>query len=198
MDEMMFAVGLGIGVLTVYLLAIAITVASYILTSLSLYTLAKRRGVQHPGLAWVPVANYWLIGSLANEIDAQNGHQRTWNKTLLTLSLTAIAGVVVSYISIIVIAVVYTFSLNYIDWSEDVFLSLLLVFYVLLVLAMIVAVALSICTAICIYKIFESTVPEKAVKYLLLYILVPLAGGICLFKARNQGYPYPALPAEAE
>ena len=44
---------------------------------------------------------------------------------------------------------------------------------------------------ICTFKLFESTVPEKAVKYLILSILVPLASPICLFRCRNQGYSNP-------
>ncbi len=34
-----------------------LTVAGYILSSLGFYTLAKRRGIRHPWLSWIPVAN---------------------------------------------------------------------------------------------------------------------------------------------
>lgn len=191
-DEMITGVVGGV-VLAIYLLALVVAVVDYVLVSLSLYTLAKRRGIRAPGLAWVPIANYWLLGSLTNEIDAKNGFSRKWNVTLLTLSLTAVIGVVISYASLIIAGAAYALSYAgaYIEPELGTVLGMILPFYILLILAMVIAVALSICAAVCMFKVFESTVPQKAVKYLLLYLMVPLAGGICLFKARNQGYPFP-------
>jgi len=55
----------------------------------------------------------------------------------------------------------------------------------------IIATALQIITYICFFKIFESTVPEKALKYFLLSLLLPLAQPICLFLCRNKGYQHP-------
>lgn len=188
------AIILGIAVVVLYVILLAVAVADYVMTSLSLYTLAKRRGIRGAGLAWVPVANYWIIGSLANEIDNQKGMARKWNVVLLSLAAIGLGGVLVAYAALIVAGIVYAFV------AMDSLLLLVLPFYILLILAMVVSVALSICSAVCIYKIFESTVPEKAVKYLLLYLLVPLGAGICMMKARNCGYPYrfPPVAAEAE
>ncbi len=170
---------LGMLVAVLYVVLLAIAVADYVMTSLSIYALAKRRGIRGAGLAWVPVANYWVVGSLANELDAQKGITRKWNVTLLTLGLLSIGGVFVAYISLIAAGVVYAFI------SIESLLPLILPFYVLLILAIICAVGLNACMVICIYKIFESIVPQKAVKYLLLYLMVPLGAGICLLKARN-------------
>ena len=38
------------------------------------------------------------------------------------------------------------------------------------------------------FKIFESTVPDKALKYFLISLVVPFAAPICLFLCRNKGY----------
>ena len=70
-------------------------------------------------------------------------------------------------------------------------LTFMIVIYVVMIIFAILATAKSFCQTICIYKIFESTVPKKAVKYLLLYLLVPLAGPICLLRCKDKGYPYP-------
>ena len=59
---------------------------------------------------------------------------------------------------------------------------------------------------VCLYKVFESTVPEKAIKYFLVSLLVPLGKSICLLRCRNQGYEKiivtnpvsPANPDEAQ
>ena len=40
-----------------------IGIATYVLSALGLYTIAKRRGLNHPWLAWIPVASAWTVGS---------------------------------------------------------------------------------------------------------------------------------------
>ena len=44
-----------------------VTLAIYVFTALSLYTIAQRRGLHCPWLAWIPVANLWLMGSLSDQ-----------------------------------------------------------------------------------------------------------------------------------
>lgn len=41
-------------------------VALYLLRALGLYRLAVNAGMSHPGLAWVPVANWYLLGCLCD------------------------------------------------------------------------------------------------------------------------------------
>lgn len=42
-------------------------IASYILLSLGLSALAKRRAIDRPWLAWIPVGNLWILGCLADQ-----------------------------------------------------------------------------------------------------------------------------------
>ena len=44
-----------------------IGIATYVLSALGLYTIAKRRGLNHPWLAWIPVASAWIVGSLSDQ-----------------------------------------------------------------------------------------------------------------------------------
>ena len=44
-----------------------ISVVAYVFTALSLYTIAKRRGIRNPWLAWIPVADVWVLGSLSDQ-----------------------------------------------------------------------------------------------------------------------------------
>ena len=56
------------GVYLVYcLFAFGLSIAAYVLSSLGVYTIAKRRNINHPWMAWVPVANGWVVGSLADQ-----------------------------------------------------------------------------------------------------------------------------------
>ena len=54
MDANVFAMAAVFGVIG--LISLGLGLVMYIFLSLSLFTLAKRRGILHPGLAWCPCA----------------------------------------------------------------------------------------------------------------------------------------------
>ena len=185
-DNSYLAVGIVLAV--VYLLLMALAVAEYVTVSLAFYTMAKNRGIKHPGLAWVPVANVWIIGKLVNEYDRKNGIEKKWHHTLLTLTLLMVGLILLAYAAMFAAGALYAFL------SYDNILALTLPFYLLMIPAMLLTVVFSVCMSICYYKLFEEAVPEKAVKYLLLSLMVPLADGICLLKIRNAVKPEDAEP----
>ena len=164
---------------------------SYIFTSLSYYTIAQRRQIKNPWLAWIPVGNYWIIGSIADDYDKRNGLNRNWRKVLLTLTLviyaTLIAFYIIMMVSVISMAMSTDFS-NFTGAPPVEFIALIIGMYIAFFAILIPAAALGACTYVCMYKIFESTVPEKSLKYFLLSILVPFASVVCLWRCRNQGY----------
>jgi hypothetical protein len=45
----------------------AFGVISYIFSSKGMYAIAKRRGIEKPWLAWVPVGNMWLLGCISDQ-----------------------------------------------------------------------------------------------------------------------------------
>ena len=47
--------------------SVLLGIASYVLSSMAVYTIARRRGLRKPWLAWIPVANVWLLGSLSDQ-----------------------------------------------------------------------------------------------------------------------------------
>lgn len=48
----------------IFLVSLAFSAVTYILQSLGLYTVAKRRGINNPWLAWLPIGNVWILGSI--------------------------------------------------------------------------------------------------------------------------------------
>lgn len=196
MDELLVVFALVI--MLVYMVMLGISVASYVLTSYSLHTLAKRRNIKKPWLAWIPLASCWTLGCLANEYDVKNGQDRKWQKALI------IMGIVVYATLILALAVLFTWAMSMATmYDSPLYVGTgivesvgFMVFYVIYLVAIMVAMAWGICQTLCIYKIFESTVPEKALKYIILYILVPLAGPICLYKICEKGYPEQEAIAE--
>lgn len=187
----MVAVGMILIILLIYLVIMGIGLASYIMNALALYKIADRRKISNPWMAWLPFTSDWLIGSIVDDYDGRNGIKRKWRVLLLTLSLASVIGVVVAYIGMFV--GMFSMMLQYGETEPPVgsMLAFIGIVYIVLIVFAILATAKSFCQVICVYKIFESTVPKKAVKYILLYLLVPLAGPICLLRCKDKGYPYP-------
>ena len=189
--------GVMVGLLIVYFLALGAGIASYVLQALGLYTLADRRRLPNPWMAWVPYANYWLIGGIVDDYEATRGIKRKWRVVLLVLTLIVFASVILMYVFMFVFlfgtVMTVTSGTPYMDDEAVVasVLSTVLPMYLFMIPMVLAAQALQFCYMICIYKIYESTVPEKAVKYLLLGLLVPMAQSICLFKCRKKGYERP-------
>ena len=48
-------------------IGMVLSVACYVLEALSLYTIAQRRGIRKPWLAWIPVVNVWIVGSISDQ-----------------------------------------------------------------------------------------------------------------------------------
>lgn len=193
----MFALGAIAIVLVIYLILMGLAVANYIMTSLALYKIADRRKIPNPWMAWIPFASDWLIGHITDDYDEKNGFKRKWRVVLLTLSLVAVGGLVIGYV-VLLIGVIFT-TIQYVNTEPDEsIIAFLAIFYIFLIVMAMIASAQSFCKAVCMYKIYESTVPEKAVKYLLLYLLVPLAGAICLLKCKDEGYPFSKIVEPVE
>jgi len=175
-------------VIIIYIGIIALGIANYIITSLSLHTIAQRRQIKNSWLAWTPVASDWIIGSLSDDYDLRNGIKRKWRIVLTIINISFIALFLISLFVFIVGTVSFAIQSEYTYMEPESVLGFIIPLYIFWIVAMIGAVTLSICRSICFYKIFESTVPEKTVKYFLLSILIPFALAICLFKCKDKGY----------
>lgn len=89
--------------MAVILVSVLVGIAMYVLRSLSLYTIAKRRGLNHPWLAWIPVGTEWIIGSVSDQYKyVTQGKQQSRRKVLLVLTIASMvlgvyaAGITVS------------------------------------------------------------------------------------------------------
>ena len=88
----------GIGVLLMILcfliitsvISIAVSVISYLLYALSTYRLAKKLDVQKAWLAWIPLAQYFTLGKVAEQCDVRRGKStKPWGKIMLFVALGA-------------------------------------------------------------------------------------------------------------
>lgn len=74
--------------------------AQYVLTGISVMKLARRRGIDNAWLAWIPVANNWLFGKLAES----EGKNKNLAVTLLILSIVPAFLLVVVFIMTVMYA----------------------------------------------------------------------------------------------
>ncbi len=183
----------------VYFISISISIASYIMSSLSFYTISKKRNIKNPWIAWIPIANIWNIGSVADGFDADRGIKRKWRTVLLTFTIIMIASAVVFSVIIAGFGIATVASAAAYDGdilaSEfgGVFVGFMIALYVGTIIITMVAMAFEFLYYICIYKVFEATVPTKAVKYIILSLLVPLAEPILLLVA-SKACPEKIVP----
>ena len=160
------------------------SIAVYVFTALSLYTIARRRGISAPWLAWVPVARLWVLGSLSDQYryltQGQIRHKRISLLVWTGASWVLTGGIVVGAIAAIAGASVGA---------------------VLTVLCLALAV---VCAAIvyvvlyfmALYDVYASCDPQNAALYLVLSIFFRFLVPVFLFISRDmeKGMP-PRKPA---
>ena len=79
--------------------------AAYILLAIGLYSIADRRGISKPWLAWIPFGQVWILGSISDQFQyVAMGRQKSKRKALLTLEiLMTLLGVAVCVMAIAVV-----------------------------------------------------------------------------------------------
>lgn len=190
------AVGGAVGIFfVVYLLmmfiASAISMASYVLQSLGMYTIADRRGIRHSWLAWVPLGNLWILGSISDQYQyLAKGNIKNRRKVLLGLSIGFFLFYIVWIVAMIV-GLILTEGLA----GEAVAGILLIVLGALLMVAM--AIAMVVYQYLCLYDLYSSCNPSNAVLYLVLSIVFSVTMPIFVFVCRKKdlGMPPRKQPA---
>lgn len=183
-----------------------ISLATYIFTALALYTIAKRRGIHNPWLAWIPFANTWLFGCISDQYrSVARGEVKNRRKVLL--------GTEIATSAIAIVMLVLCFGMlfdmlavgldNWENMSESMASELLaavmgpVVGICLLCLPlMVLAIVHAVFAFIALYDIYKSCDPANATLYLVLSIFIGIAQPVFLFICRNKDDGMPAPAAE--
>jgi len=182
-----------------------LNVAIYIFTGLGLYTIAKRRGIHNPWLAWVPFANAWLLGCISDQYRSiARGEVKNRRKVLLGTEIAA------SAIAIVVLVLCFSMLFNMLSigmsnlesLNEDAAMELLMtimgpvVTMLLLCLPlMIVGIVNMVFYYIALHDIYKSCDPNNATLYLVLNIFIGITVPVFLMICRNKddGMPLPQV-----
>ena len=161
-------------------------IAAYILTALSIYTVSRRRGLNHPWLAWIPVVNCWLLGSISDQyryvVKGENKSKRKW-----LLALSVLQAALVSMLTVLAVVAVGTLIVSQ---HSDVMGAVVAVLALAMPLA---AVTLAQCVIryIALYDVYRSLDPANAVLYLVLSILFSPTEPFFLFFSREKDLGMP-------
>ena len=166
-------------------------IAAYVLTAMAIYTISRRRGLNMPWLAWIPVINCWLLGSLSDQyqyvVKGENKSKRKWLLTLnvvkavLALSVTVLA---------MVTAAGAVFSMSDAEMMRTINGPLIAILGLVLPLAA-AAIALCVIRYMALYDVYRSLDPDNAVLYLVLSTLFSPTEPFFLFFNREKDLGMP-------
>ena len=178
------------GFLAIYLAVVLFTfvysIAVYILQSVGLYAIAKRRGIHKPWLAWIPVANMWVLGCISDQYQyVAKGNITNRRKILLGM----IIAIFVLVLWIFMMAIILSFDAvgsgamtNSLGKVIGTLLFLALLYLALIIVAVIAAVF----QYIALYDLFASSRPNCAVVFLVLGILFNFLLPYFIFACRKK------------
>lgn len=172
-----------------------LSVAMYVLTALGLYAMASRRGIRKPWLAWIPVVNVWILGSLSDQYRyVVRGEIRSKRKWLLGLGIAAAvleAVLLVMICSLLVNAVIGAMG----SVSDDYYLEMVLEHAMSMVLLLIpmlgVGIAKLVLYYMALYDVYTSCDPQNNVLFLVLSIFFGITRPFFLFFNREKDLGMP-------
>ena len=170
----------------------ALGIAAYVLMSLGLYTIAQRRGIKNPWMAWVPVLNLWILGSIADQYRyVVRGEVRSRRKVLIVLAILQAVAVIALFVMLISMMVNIMMRLPELErMTEDQALKFVLSSVLPMVGALLVMLVVSIVTTVfeyvAYYDLFASCDPENKVLFLVLGILFSVTLPFFVFACRKK------------
>jgi hypothetical protein len=176
----------------IFLIAMAFGVISYIFSSKGMYAIAKRRGIEKPWLAWVPVGNMWLLGCISDQFRSlAYGEYTNRRRKLLWLNIWTVVSFLL-YIglacAVALCAIAHEGEIATVGMLlVGIFVGLFVVFYALLALIIVT----SVLQYKCYFDLFRSCEPSKSVLYLILSILIGFPLPFFIYSCRNKDLGMP-------
>ena len=177
--------------LVVYLLGLALGILLYVLRSLSLHTIAKRRGIRHGWLAWIPVGMLWVLGSISDQYQyVVKGKVRNRRGVLLGLFIASLVCTFFNSVGIAVAALALGVGslTSFTGWTVAIIFCLLA--------AAAVSVTMVVFRYICLYDLFVSCDPSQAALFLVLSIVLPVTLPFFLMSCRKKDLGMPERKPE--
>ena len=172
-----------------------VSIVTYVFTAIALYSIAKRRGLKHAWLSWIPVANVWVLGSISDQYRyVTRGEIKSKRKTLLILNIiSAILGVVVVILCIVMMADLIGGAI--VGRNMDRILKDVLAYVAgmmgLLLPILGVSIAHAIIYYMALFDVFTSCDPENRTVFFVVGLLIGITRPVFLFICRNKDLGMP-------
>ena len=180
---------------TFFIGAIAVSavigIAIYLLESISVYKMAKSAEIKNPWLAFIPVANDWVFGTLAEKYKKKNGTKSARFGIILPVleGIVLIEAIALTIFTVISIKEITGYALDAVNTSSEMapeqFMSLIPVIILYFAL-MAVAIAYAVVFFIALWRIYASFDKANATLYIVLSVLFSISSPIILFIIRNR------------
>ena len=171
-------IGVVIVVMIIALFFVGLAVAGYVLRAMSLYTIAKRRGIIHPWLAWIPIGDAWILGGISDQYQYQVKKKvRNRERLLPILNIAMVAMALPHFVTENLLMHAIR------SGTADVGMVLPICLYVLYFALSIVTLVF---TCIAMYDLYVSCDPDNAVLYLVIGIFFDFIQPLFLFFCRKK------------
>ena len=169
--------------LVVYGIAVILSLTSYIFYSIGLCSMARRRGVRGAWMAWFPILNMWLLGSISDQyLYVVKGKEVTRRKTLLALNLWLIGlGIVLA-----VLAFLAGFSMGMGMPTHEGLIGIAIAAALVWLAMLILAIVMTVHQYIALYHLYYSATPDSGVALLVLSIFFNLVIPFAVFAVRKK------------
>lgn len=180
---------------TFFIGAIAVSavigIAIYLLESISVYKMAKSAEIKNPWLAFIPVANDWVFGTLAEKYKKKNGTKSARFGIILPVleGIVFIESIALTIFTVISIKEITGYALDAVNTSAEMapeqFMSLIPVIILYFAL-MAVAIAYAVVFFIALWRVYSSFDKSNATLYIVLSVIFTISVPIILFIIRNR------------
>ena len=180
---------------TFFIGAIAVSavigIAIYLLESISVYKMAKSAEIKNPWLAFIPVANDWVFGTLAEKYKKKNGTKSARFGIILPVleGIVLIETIALTIFTVISVKVITGYALDAVNTSTEMapeqFMSLIPIIILYFAL-MAVAIAYAVVFFIALWRVYYSFDKSNATLYIVLSIIFTISVPIILFIIRNR------------
>lgn len=148
----------------------------YVLTGISLHGIAKRRGIERPWIAWVPMMQMYTLGCISDQYQAiVLGKQKNKRALMPLLVLVLLIAFCAMHIEVLSAE------------AEDSLLPFLLIF----VPAWCAGAALVVISFMALYDLYVSCDPKHATVFLIFSILFSVTQPFFLLACRKKDLGFP-------
>ncbi len=172
-------------------LAIALCIGAvlYVVQSFSLYQIATRRKIALPWLAWIPLGNCWILGSLSDQYRYLTAGKSQHRRVILTVcsGLACILSVAATKMLLDLMRYPWlAYGQIRFPSPAGTLLSL-----VCLCIGIGSTVTCAVYSYICLYNLYRSCNPSVATMYLVISIFFPFAAPFLLLASRKNEFGMP-------